>query len=42
VGAPAVVAWRNEAHGRVARCEWQGTEDAAPDGAKAFYLGGAK
>lgn len=28
VGAPSIVLWRSEAHGKVCRCEWQGTEDA--------------
>lgn len=42
VGTPALVDWRFESNGMVARCEWQGTEEPAPAGAKAFYLGGAK
>ena len=41
-GAPQLPEWRFESNGMVARCEWTGTEDAAPAGSKAFYLGGAK
>lgn len=37
---PALVEWRFESNGMVVRYEWQGTEDAAPEGTKAFYLGG--
>jgi hypothetical protein len=41
-GVPEGTEWRFTAQLMVARCEWQGTEDAAPEGARAFYLGGAK
>ena len=40
VGIPQGTRWVS-AYGRKEwRCSWQGTEDAAPEGAKAFYLGG--
>ena len=38
--APQLADWRFESDGMVARCEWTGTEDAAPSGTKAFYLSG--
>jgi hypothetical protein len=41
VEAPVFGTWRTEAHGKVARFEWQGTEDAAPAGSKATWIGGA-
>lgn len=34
--------WRCAYGGREWRVEWIGTEDAAPEGTRAFYLGGAK
>jgi hypothetical protein len=42
VGVPYGSKWVS-AYGRKEwRCEWTGTEDTAPAGSKAFYLGGAK
>ena len=32
----------NNAQHTIVRMTWTGTEDAAPEGTKAFYLGGAK
>lgn len=40
VGAPTGTMWRSEAHGRVWRCEWTGTEDPAPAGSKTTWIGG--
>ena len=42
VGVPEGTEWRFTAGLMIARCEWQGTEDAAPEGTPTFYLGGAK
>jgi hypothetical protein len=40
VGAPDIVLWRSEAHGRVWRCEWTGAEEPAADGPRATWIGG--
>ena len=40
VGAPVGLQWRFTAHDKVARCEWQGTEDPAPAGSKVTWIGG--
>lgn len=40
IDAPADAVWRSEAHGRVWRCEWTGTEEPAPAGTKATWQGG--
>ena len=42
VGMPFGIEWRTTANAMVWRGEWQGAEDAAPEGPRAFYLGGAK
>jgi hypothetical protein len=42
LSVPDGAEWRHTAGMMIARCEWQGTEDAAPEGTKAFYLGGGK
>jgi hypothetical protein len=40
-GVPHGSTWRCAYGAMEWRCEWQGTEDAAPEGTPAFYLGGA-
>ena len=42
VGVTHGATWRAAYGGKEWRCEWQGTEDAAPAGTPAFYLGGAR
>lgn len=39
---PALVDWRFESGGMVARCEWTGTEEPAAEGTQAFYLRGKR
>lgn len=39
---PASGDWRFESDGKVARCSWTGTEDAAAEGTPVFRMGGAK
>ncbi len=38
-GVPPHAQWLTTAQGKIWRCEWQGTEDAAPDGPRATWLG---
>lgn len=41
VGAPDIVLWRSEAHGRVWRCEWEGEGDLPVTSSSAItWIGG--